>query len=111
MMSEQSHKHPQIIIQVTKEEYAQFIAEETFLPQCIHLNVAGIPNCEEDCPKELVCAMFTYHDVERGTDVEWYACAPADILDQLSGRAVTADDHRPKRKVKYIAYESDNEGD
>ena len=108
MMSKQTHKHPQMIVPVTKTEYEQFLNEETFLPRCIQLDVAGIPNCEEDCPEGLVCAMFTYHDAEHGTDVEWYACAPPDVLQRLSRRVVAPDEHRAERKVKYIAYDSDS---
>ena len=98
---------PHMIIPVTKEEYTQFLAEETFLPRCIQLNSAGIPNCEKECPEELLCVMFTYHDVENSTDIEWYACATPDVLERLSSRAISPDDDHAKRKVKYIAYESD----
>ena len=106
-MLKQAHKQPQMTISVTKEEYEQFLAEETFLPHCIQLNSDGLPNCEEDCPEALVCAMFTYHDAEHGIDVEWYACAPPSVLEQLSTRAVDPVDNQKERKVKYVAYESD----
>ena len=104
-MLKQTHEHPQLTISVTKEEYEQFLAEETFLPHCIHLNMDGLPNCEADCPEALVCAMFTYHDAEHGIDVEWYACAPPEVIKQLSTRASAPVDERKERKVKYIAYE------
>ena len=107
MMSKQAPEHPHLTIEVTQKEYEQFLSEETFLPQCIQLNTDGLPNCEVDCPEELVCAMFTYHDAEHGIDVEWYACAPPEILQQLSSRALPLNDERVERKVKYLAYESD----
>lgn len=96
---------PKMLIHVSKEEYEQFLDDETHLPQCVLLDTTGLPDCEGHCPRDLVCTLFAYKDPERNVTVEWFACATADDVAQLVDRAVPLDvTARAKRRVKYIAY-------
>lgn len=104
-MDLQVAKKPRMMIRVTREEFEQFAHDDTHMPGCATLDANGMPKCDCSCSRELVCAMFTFDDVENGVTIEWYACAPADELARLADRAVPIDETtRQNRRIKYIAY-------
>ena len=103
-MSEEQERHQRVVIPVTKEEYEQFLADKTYLPECLHLDGQIVPDCEGNCPQGLVCATFVYTDKEKSIDAEWYACAPPEVFAQLKDRFVVVDDSQNDRKLKFLGY-------
>lgn len=95
-----------IIIPVTHEEFEQFLHEETFMPECAHIDADGTPTCGGACPDGFVCATFTYLDAERGVDMVWYACAPPEVVARLQDRVIV-DETFVERKAKFVAYRHD----
>lgn len=105
-MDRQKHQ-PRVAVRVTRAEYEQFLQDKTYIPDCLHLNGVGLPDCAGDCPKNLVCVMFVFTDQEDGIDAEWFACAPPEVVEQLTGRIVLADDvaePHNDRKLKFLGF-------
>jgi hypothetical protein len=51
--------------------------------------------------------MFVFTDQEEGIDAEWFACAPPEVVEQLAGRIVSADDvaePHNDRKLKFLGF-------
>ncbi len=106
-MSGQGQHQPRVAVRVTRAEYEQFLRDKTYIPDCLHLNGVGLPDCAGDCPQDMVCVMFVFTDRDAGIDAEWFACAPADVVAQLTGRALPAaelDEPHNDRKLKYLGY-------
>lgn len=103
MNRRQTHQ-PQVVVRVSRAEYEQFLRDKTFIPDCLHLNGAGLPDCPGDCVIGLVCVMFLYTDPEQGIEAEWFACAPPEVVAQLTGRAELFDEPGEDRKLKFLGY-------
>ena len=103
-MSDEKAQNQRVVIPVTKEEYEQFLADKTYLPECLHLDGHIVPDCEGSCPQGLVCTIFIYSDKEKGIDAEWYACAPPEVFEQIADRVVLVDDTQNNRKLKFFGY-------
>ena len=103
-MSDEETRNQRVVIPVTQEEYEQFLADKTYLPDCLHLSGNIVPDCEGSCPQGMMCATFVYRDESKGIDAEWYACAPPEILAQLEDRMVLVDEAQNDRKLKFIGY-------
>jgi hypothetical protein len=93
-----------LAVHVTPEEYAQFLADKTYLPECIHTDSVGYPNCAGQCPHGLVCVTFIYTNPEEELDVEWYACATPEEAAKLGDRAVPYEVANPDRRVKFVSF-------
>jgi hypothetical protein len=48
--------------------------------------------------------MFIYTDPEQEIEVEWFACAPPEVVAQLTGRAELLEEPSNDRKLKFLGY-------
>jgi hypothetical protein len=97
-------KKQELIIPVTREEFEQFMAADTFMPDCAHVDATGKPTCGGQCPQGYVCATFSYADPEQDVDMVWYACAKPEVVAQLAERAQAVDSSKAERKPKFVAF-------
>ena len=103
-MSKNLAHQPQVVVRVSRAEYEQFLRDKTYIPDCLHLDGAGLPDCPGSCVVGLVCVMFVYTDPEQAIEAEWFACAPPKVVAQLIGRVELMEEPQQERKLKFLGY-------